>query len=320
MSSNKFNAKVLVVGSMSMDLVVRTPQFPRSGETVFGSSFNRFPGGKGANQAVAAARLGADVTMVGKVGCDEFGDSLLDILKIEGVDIRYVLRDKQTPTGVAFINLDGAGRNQIAVVLGANLKYTSDELRQLEDIIGVHDIMMLQLETDLGLIDTAVDLAVKNHVPIILDPAPVRKLNDQLLKKVTYLTPNETEFEVLTGRRLCDVDDAKKNVKVLLEKGIQNIILTLGDKGALIAGQKEEIQYVPGFPTKVVDTVAAGDSFNGALAFALTHGKPLNEAVVFANAVGALTVTKQGAIPSLPKLSDVNLFLDTFSGPKQRTL
>lgn len=309
MRTKEQNKKILVIGSISMDLVVTTPLFPRSGETVFGSNFHQSPGGKGANQAVAVARLGGSVAIVGKVGCDEFGNSLLETLSEEGVDTSHVLQDESTPTGIAFINLDGDGNNRIAVVLGANLKYTSKELLQLEDLIKAHDIMMLQLEVDPSLVDTALELAAKNNVPVILDPAPVRPLNIGQLQKVTYLTPNETEFENLTGISLGGVVDARNHIHILLDKGVQNVILTLGSEGVLVADQSGRIKHLPSHPVKVVDTVAAGDSFNGALAIGLVNGLLLDEAVAFANAVAALTVSKEGAIPSLPRLHEAEEFL-----------
>lgn len=312
MRKNRLNPKILVIGSISMDLVVRTSKFPRNGETVIGSGFHRSPGGKGANQAVAAARMGADVTIIGKLGSDEFGDALLNVLNNEGVNTKFVLRDAKVPTGVALINLDKSGNNRISVVPGANMQYSPEELIELEDQIKGYDIILLQLEMDMTLVTTAIDLASKHHVPVILNPAPIRDLPDELLNKVTYLTPNETEAETLTGVRINELDDAYRSADILLEKGIKNTIITLGAKGALIAGKMEKKKYLPGFSVSVVDSVAAGDSFNGALAYALVKGESVYQAVGFANAVGALTVTKQGAIPSLPKLEEVASYLNAF--------
>lgn len=301
-------AKILVVGSFMMDLVVRTPRVPENGETIIGTSFNRFPGGEGANQAVAAARLGGAVTMAGKVGSDDFGDEFLSVLASEGINTAYILRDSQAATGVGFITLDHAGNNRIVVVPGANLRYSVQDLAQIESLIKDSDILIMQLEMDMSVIEHAVELAGRYQVPVILNPAPARALNDELLRGVTYLTPNETEAEILTGVKVTSIDRAKEAAEALLEKGVKTVVLTLAEKGALVASNAGAT-HVSGFSVQPVDTVAAGDAFNGAFAVAISKGKSLVEACRFANAVGAIAVTRPGAIPSLPSAAEVERFL-----------
>lgn len=305
--------KILVIGSFMMDLVVRTNRFPQTGETIIGSSFSKFPGGKGANQAVAAARLGAEVTMVGKVGTDPFGDEFLTTLKAEGINTAYILRDTQHPTGVGSITLDQQGSNRIIVVPGANLHYNISELDNTKKLIKASNILIVQLEMDLNMIAEAVSYASSVQVPVILNPAPAQMLSDEILQNVTYLTPNETEVEILTGIKVLTKEDAEAAGRVLLQKGVQNVVITLAEKGAIIVNSTGS-HYVTSFKVNPVDTVAAGDAFNGALAVELISGKSLKEAVEFANAVGALTVTREGAIPSLPNREEIEAFISHQTG------
>jgi ribokinase len=300
--------EILVIGSFMMDLVVRTPRAPEKGETIIGTSFSRFPGGKGANQAVSAARLGRKVIMVGKVGNDQFGNEALSTLKNENVNTQYILRDSEESTGIGLVTLEGNGNNRIVVVPGANLTYKSTDLLKNKNLIKNSQVLVAQLEMDMEMVELAVTCASNYNVPVILNPAPAQKLSDSLLQKVTYLTPNETEAEILTGIKIITKEDAELAGKVLLNKGVKNVIITLAEKGALIMNQTDTY-YVPGFSVKPVDSVAAGDAFNGALAVGIVSGKPIEEVVKFANAVGALTVTKEGAIPSLPYLHEVEEFI-----------
>ncbi|KAF0817525.1 MULTISPECIES: ribokinase [unclassified Cytobacillus] len=299
---------ILVIGSFMMDLVVRTGRFPQNGETVIGSNFSKFPGGKGANQAVAAARLGADVTMAGKVGSDPFGDEFIVTLKNEGINTENILCDSKYPTGVGSITLEESGNNRIVVVPGANLHYDLQELNRIKGLIQNAELLIVQLEMDLSMIEQAVAYASGVQVPVILNPAPAQKLSERLLEKVTYLTPNETEVEILTGIKILTLEDAEIAGKVLLDKGVQNVVITLAEKGSLIVN-KNDIIHIPSYKVQPVDTVAAGDAFNGALAVGIVNKKPLQEAVEFANAVGALAVTREGAIPSLPNKAEVENFL-----------
>nr|GGG72872.1 ribokinase [Virgibacillus oceani] len=292
-----------------MDLVVQTPRAPENGETIIGTHFSRFPGGKGANQAVSASRLGGDVIMAGKVGSDEFGEEMIAALNKEQIDTRSILKDETSPTGIGMVTVEADGNNRIIVVPGANMAYGMDDLRTIESQIKAADIVVVQLEMDVHMIERAVTIAADHHVPVILNPAPAQELNDNLLSKVTYLTPNSTEAEILTGIKINSTEDAERAANALLNKGIENVVLTLAEEGALIVNGTGA-HPIPGFQVEAVDSVAAGDAFNGALAVGITQGKPLTEVVRFANAVGALTVTKEGAIPSLPNLGEVNNFLN----------
>lgn len=301
---------ILVIGSFMMDLVVQTPRAPENGETIIGTRFSKFPGGKGANQAVAASRLGGNVTMVGKVGTDPFGEEALATLRNENVNTQFMLKDNEHSTGVGFVTVEEDGNNRIIVVPGANLHYSKEDLEGIKDLIRTAKIVVLQLEMDLEMIEKAVNYAHEFNVPVILNPAPAQALTDELLSKVTYLTPNETEAEILTGVKINSMKDAIEAANILLDKGVNNVIITLADKGALIVNPTGHY-HVAGYPVKPVDTVAAGDSFNGALAAGIVKGLDLKGVVKFANAVGALTVTKSGAIPSLPSSEEVEEFINT---------
>lgn len=295
---------ILVIGSFMMDLVVCTPRMPEVGETVIGTDFQRFPGGKGANQAVAASKLGARVTMAGRVGTDPFGEDMLSTLAAHSVDVKYVLRDDSAPTGVGSVTIDRAGNNRIVVVPGANMEYGIKDLRQIEHLILDADVILLQLEIPLETVACAVEIASQHQVPVILNPAPARELDERILQGVSYLTPNETEAAILSGVKITDLVSAKSAALKLVDMGVANVVITLGAHGAVYT-DGVVTGHVPAFNVDVVDTVAAGDAFNAGLAVALTQGKSLAEAVRFANAVGALAVTRHGAIPSLPSLIEV---------------
>lgn len=299
-----------------MDMVVRTGRAPGPGETLFGQSFALSPGGKGANQAVAAARLGGDVAMIGRVGQDSFGSEMREIIRAEKIDIEHISISKKEATGVASIVLEEDGENRIIVVPGSNIELSVADIETLEDVISRADIVVLQLEMDMAMTERAAAIAHGHGIPVILNPAPARPLSDELLSHVTYLTPNETEAGVLSGVAVDSVDTAKEAARLLLQKGVRNVIMTLGSKGALIVDEAGT-SHVPGFPVQAVDTVAAGDSFNGALAVQLTRGSSVAEAVRYANAVGALAVGKPGAIPSLPRRAEVEAFLQAATGTEQ---
>lgn len=299
---------ILVIGSFMMDLVVTAPKMPENGETIIGDDFSRYPGGKGANQAVTATRLGEKVTMVGKVGKDEFGDEAISILQKEGVNTDFILRDPNHPTGVGSVTLERNGDNRIIVVPGANTAYSPEEIMKVKHLIKNAKVVILQLEMHMKLIEKAIDLAHYYTTPVILNPAPAAELSDRLLKKVTYITPNESEAEILTGIKVIDSKSAERAGRFLLDKGVENVIITLADKGAVIINEKGT-SHIPGFPVDAVDSVGAGDAFNGALGVGITNNEPLEIVVKNANVVGALTVTKRGAIPSLPYMKDVDRFM-----------
>lgn len=300
---------IVVIGSLNMDMVVRTSRAPEAGETLFGQGFALSPGGKGANQAVAAARLGAEVAMIGSVGRDAFGSELLEIMRQEHIDVRHIAQSNSQATGVASIVVDGEGENRIIVVPGANIELGPADIQALEHVISEAEMIVMQLETDFPMCEQAASIAQRHGIPVILNPAPARELSQEMLRHVTYLTPNETEAGILSGIEVNSTEAAEQAARILLGKGVRNVIVTLGSKGALIVNESGNAQHIAGFPVQAVDTVAAGDSFNGALAYQLTRGVALEEAVRFANAVGALAVGKEGAIPSLPKLPEVEQFL-----------
>jgi len=299
---------ILVLGSFMMDQVVTTPRVPKNGETIIGSDFSIFPGGKGANQAVSAARLGGKVVMAGKVGDDDYGEEFIQTLKEEDIDTDYIEIDYNYTTGIGFITSETNGDNRIIVVPGANLKYSQQELLKLDNVLDDVEVLIIQLEMDIKVMEKAAKMAKNKNVQVILNPAPGQELSDSLLKNVDYLTPNETELEILSGVKIDNLEDTISASKILFNKGVNNIIVTLGSNGALIV-TRDEVEHINGFNVSVCDTVAAGDAFNGALAVAITENVSLEEGVQLANAAGALTVTKKGAIPSIPYREEVETFL-----------
>lgn len=292
-------ARVTVVGSLNMDLVVRAPRIPRPGETIIGGEFRTVPGGKGANQAVAAARLGAQVAMVGRVGGDAFGGLLLENLAAAGVDHTFVTRDVEAATGVALIEVDDAGQNSIVVVSGANMRLAPADVEAAAAAIGVADVLLLQLESPLETVTRAAQVAHARGVTVILNPAPARPVPAGLLGLVDVLIPNESETALLTGLPVGDQEEAQAAAAALRRMGVATVILTLGERGALLA-YEGGAELFPAFDVTPVDTTAAGDAFVGGLAVALAEGRPLQEAVRWGNAAGALATTRLGAQPSLP--------------------
>ncbi len=287
-------AKVLVVGSINMDLVVRVPHSPKPGETVLGDDFETFPGGKGANQAVAAARMGGEVTMVGRVGSDNFGDSLIQGLIENNIKTSYVIKDPETPTGIAMIAVAADGENLIVVASGANYKVSEADVANTRDIMRDMDLLLIQLECPLETVTAAIDLAKAYDIPVVLNPAPAQPLSQALLANVDVLTPNETELKILAG-----VENVNEAIQKVLSWGAKNLVVTLGANGARVV-TKDMDRHIPAHEITAVDTTAAGDAFNGALAVAFAEGKSLLEAVDYGMAAGALAATHRGAQPSLP--------------------
>jgi ribokinase len=300
--------RIAVVGSSNTDMVIRLDRIPRPGETLLGGEFITAAGGKGANQAVAAARAGGEVTLVARVGCDVFGDQAVAGFARDGINVDYVRRDPQVPSGVALIFVAKNGENSIAVAGGANGRLSPADIRKAQRALKAAAAVVMQLETPLAALQTAAELAARAGVPVILNPAPARPLPDRLLRLVSFITPNETEAELLTGVPVIDDDSAAKAAGRLLKRGVRNVILTLGRRGALVAGVDLR-QRVPGFKVTAVDTTAAGDVFNGAFAVALGEGRPLLDAVRFANAAAAISVTRFGAQPSAPKRREIDRML-----------
>jgi len=301
-------ARIAVVGSLNMDLVVRVPRMPIPGETLIGHDFHVIPGGKGANQAVAAARLGARVSMIGRVGDDDFGRAQRRNLAQEGIDVTHVSVDPEEATGIALITLDATGQNSIILAPGANMRLTVAHVEAAAQTIADAEILICQLESPLEVVTRAIELARAQGVRVILNPAPARPLDAALLRLVNYLIPNESETTLLTGIQVTDLPSAEAAAASLRERGVSTVILTLGEQGALLA-DAGGIVHVTGYSVKVVDTTAAGDAFVGGFALALAEGQPLPEAVRFANAAGALAVTRLGAQPSLPTRREIEQFL-----------
>ncbi len=287
-------AKILVVGSINMDLVVRVPHSPRPGETVLGGDFETFPGGKGANQAVAAARMGGEVTMVGRVGNDNFGDTLIQGLVENNIKTSYVIKDSEVPTGIAMIAVAADGENLIVVASGANYEVSAEDVANTRDVMRDTDLLLVQLECPLDAVTAAAELAKAYEIPVVLNPATAQPLSKALLSNVEVLTPNENELMQLSGE-----DDLDKAIEKVLSLGVKNLVITLGANGARVVTDEID-QHIPAYEITAVDTTGAGDAFNGALAVALAEGKPLLEAVQYGMAAGALTATRHGAQPSLP--------------------
>ena len=303
-------AHITVVGSLNMDLVARAPRIPQPGETIIGSDFHTVPGGKGANQAVAAARLGAQVSMVGRVGRDAFAESLLNNLAAAGVDHTFVIHDPQAATGVALIAVDDAGQNSIIVASGANVRLSPADVDGAKAAIAGADALLLQLESPLETVTRAAKVAHAHGVSVILNPAPARSLPGALLALVDVLIPNESETALLTGLPVGDPAEAEAAAAALRELGVGTVILTLGERGALLA-REDGAEYFPAFEVTPVDTTAAGDAFVGGFAVALAEGRSLAEAVQWGNGAGALATTRLGAQPSLPTRQELERLLTT---------
>jgi ribokinase len=301
--------KIVVVGSLNMDLIVGAPRIPAPGETIMGHEFHTAPGGKGANQAVAAARLGARVSMVGRVGDDAYGRTQLSNLAADGVDTTFVTLDSETHTGVALIIVDDAGENSIVVSSGANWRVSAADVDAAEHVIADADMLLLQLEIRPEAVERAAELAARHGVSVVLNPAPAGPLSSGLLARVSYLIPNEGETAILSGQPVADLESAHSAARALRQRGVGTVVMTLGGRGALLIAAGQELQ-VPAFSVKVVDTTAAGDAFVAGFAVAVASGQPLAEAVRFAAAAGALATKKMGAQPSLPVLEEVNRLLE----------
>ena len=300
---------ILVVGSLNMDLVTYVDKMPKGGETVNGISFAQYCGGKGANQAIAIGKLNGKVSMLGKVGNDSYGEILLSALKDSNVS-SYVNKKDNVSTGIASIIVEESSENRIIIINGANYTFDIKDLHEDEHLFDEAKIILVQLELKMDVIEEIARIAKKKNKILILNPAPYANLSDEILSSITYLTPNETELKKLSGKNnLTSIDDIKDACLMLIKKGVKNVVTTLGKRGALIVNDTM-CELIPGFQVKAVDTTAAGDWFNGALAKCIDEGFDLKDAVRYANAAAALSVTKKGAIPSLPSFDEVNKFLN----------
>lgn len=294
---------ITVVGSYVVDLMCRTPHMPKPGETVLGGPFRMGPGGKGGNQAVAAARQGSTVHMVTKVGDDPFGKDALANFEQERIESSCVFVDPAEATGVALIAVDRNSENMIVVALGACGQLSAADVQQAEAHIAESDLVLVQLETSLEAMQTALMLAQKHGVPAILNPAPYQPFPQELLRSVTYMTPNETEASLLTGIEVSDADSAAQAARVLYEAGVPHVLITLGKQGCYYYNGSEG-KLFSGFTVEAVDTTGAGDAFNGGFAHALASGLALADAIAYANAVAALSVTKTGTAPAMPEQAE----------------
>ncbi|MDD5370535.1 MAG: ribokinase [Anaerolineaceae bacterium] len=292
-------SEIVILGSLNMDLVVKSSRIPGAGETLSGEEFQTIPGGKGANQAAAITRLGGEVAMVGRVGRDAFGEKLTQNLEVMGVDAGHIRVDTQTSTGVALIIVEASGENRIIIIPGANGKMDSSDVQSAANLIRNARLLILQLEIPLETVTEAIVLAHQYSIPILLNPAPAYPLSDEILSKVTYLILNETEARMLTSQPVTNQASAEQAAKTLLTHGVQVVVLTLGAQGALLS-TSQGTTMIPAFPVKAVDTTAAGDAFIGGFAVSLLRGKNLPENVRYGNAAGGLAATKFGAQTSLP--------------------
>ena len=300
--------KVTVVGSFMYDLVATAPRRPKTGETLIGDSFGMFLGGKGANQAIAASRAGASVTMVGRLGNDLFGDQFLEKFSVEGIKTDFVIQDTENGTGVGMPLIDASGDNSIVIIPQANMALTVENIDKAESVIADSDVLVLQCEVPMEANKRAAEIANKNDTLVILNPAPACEIPDAILSLMDLLTPNETETEILTGMPTHSNEQAIEAAHNLLSKGIETVILTLGSRGSFLLTEKMG-KRIPAYSVDVIDTTAAGDAYSGALAASLAQGTHIEEAVKIANAAGALAATKLGAEPSLPTKKAIDQLL-----------
>lgn len=299
---------IAIVGSLNMDLLIGSPHLPLPGETVIGGDLQTLPGGKGANQAVAAARLGGSVAMIGRVGSDDFGTALRRNLESAGVDTAALLTDPTAPSGVALITVDPEGQNTLVISSGANRRFNSTDVDAARHLISSARVLVAQLEIDLAAVKHALAIAREAGVRTILNPAPAQPLDPAVICLCDLLVPNEVEAFQLTGIPVKDTHSAEKAAPLLRRRGAGAVIITLGPKGALLCAENGTREF-PAFPVQAVDTTAAGDAFVGALAVALAEDRPLEDAILEGCAAGALAATRPGAQPSLPNRQQVETFL-----------
>lgn len=299
--------QILVVGSSNTDMVIKAAHLPRPGETILGGTFFMNPGGKGANQAVAIARLGGSVTFICKTGSDIFGHQSQQLFEEEGINTSYVFSDSGNPSGVALITVDEKAENCIVVASGANANLLPSDLAKAEEAIEQADLVLMQLEVPMETVRFVANIAWQKGKKVILNPAPAHPLPADLLRHLYLITPNETEAEMITGVKITDESSAGEAARLLSEMGVQHVIITLGSKGALIYSDGKA-EMVPALKVEAVDTTAAGDVFNGALTVALSEGRSLKEAARFACKASAISVTRVGAQSSAPYRNEVDIF------------
>lgn len=291
--------KIIVIGSCNTDMVIKADRLPIPGETVIGGTFFMNPGGKGANQAVAAARMGGKVSFISKTGNDVFGRQSIELYNTEGINTNFIFSDENSPSGIALITVDSHGENCIVVASGANASLSHQDIESARAEIETGYIVLMQLEIPIETVEYAAELAKKKNIKVILNPAPARALSDNLINSLYIITPNESEAEILSGIKVKDWESAKKAAKVIHAKGANIVVITLGSKGSLIY-ENDEFHKVEACKVEAVDTTAAGDTFSGALCVGLSEGKSIIEAVKLATMACAVTVTRMGAQSAIP--------------------
>lgn len=301
------SGEIVVVGSLNLDMVAMVPRNPKAGETITGTDFQRFTGGKGANQAAAVARLGHPVYMIGRHGTDGFEIELLHAMRSLGVDTTGIT-PAEGPSGIAVILVTETGQNSIVVIPGSNGRLCAMDIRAHRQRIEQAGILLTQLETPLDSLEETLKIASEARVPVMLDPAPMRQLPRSYFEKVTWLTPNETEAAYLLGEAMSGEQDLRSYAEHILDYGCENVLLKMGEKGAYLATRSGVREHIPAIPVAALDSTAAGDALNGAMAVALMNGSDPVEAARFGVAAASLSVTRRGAIPSLPSLDEVEAF------------
>jgi ribokinase len=299
---------LVVIGSSNIDMIVYVPRIPKVGETILGEKSSMVFGGKGANQAVTAVRVGGDVCFISKVGRFTFGKNMKKNFEEEGLPVEYILTDEKESSGTAHILVSDKGENSIAVAPGANMNLSPDDIASFKSTIIRSRVILVQLEIPMETVEYIASLAYQFNIKLILNPAPAQKLSADLLRKLWLLTPNESEAELLTGIKIDNIESAKRAGQALLNMNVENVIMTLGSMGVLLCN-KEGIVHYDAFHEKAIDSTGAGDVFNGSLAVAISKYKSFEEAIRFGNAAAAISVTRKGAQPSIPKLDEVNSYL-----------
>jgi len=295
--------KILVIGSSNTDMVIKTERFPLPGETILGGDFFMNQGGKGANQAVTVARLNGNVDFICKTGNDLFREQSVELFKNEGINTDWILTDEEKPSGVALILVDGEGENSIVVASGANGSLIPGDIDNVAEVMDGADFILMQLEIPIDTVEHVINLAFEKQKKVILNPAPAAELPEGLFNKLYLVTPNKIEAEHLSGMKITDNESLHEAAKIICTRGVQNVIITLGEEGALIYNGNYEM--VPAEKAEPVDTTGAGDVFNGALTVALSEGLELSAAVRFANKAASISITRFGAIPSVPKRDEL---------------
>ena len=297
---------IFVIGSCNTDMVIKSDRLPGPGETVIGGNFLMTPGGKGANQAVAAARQGGNVTFIAKTGNDIFGQQSINHYNTEGINTDLIISDPLNPSGVALIMVNAEGENCISVASGSNANLKPEDIKKFENEISGADYILIQLEIPVETIESIVQLAALKSIPVILDPAPAKKLSKSVLSSLFLITPNETEAELLSGIKIIDFETAKKAASNISEQGVSNVIITMGALGAFL---KEGDNYykIPAVQVKAIDTTAAGDCFNGTLCVKLSEGKSIHESAKWAVKASSLCVQKMGAQSSIPFRKELSI-------------